>query len=484
MKFQGSLSTKAVRMPSMTSSTSAEGKASRGRVSSKRSPHAAALAVGAAMAAALTFAPAQAQAQDWLKDRKYTEGIGYRVGDFELHPGVGAEFGYDSNYFHRSGEDGGGAVGALRFRITPSLSLSTLSAQRRDATPGAPPPDFEFRAGVSATYNEFIPTNGPQSGKDTMSKQRNLGGELNLDLQIRPNRPWSGSLYGGIARQLTPSQDGVTTVSFNRLAPRVGGELAFAPGGGLFDWRLGYGFSGTVFESGNYSNLTNLQHDITTRGRWRFLPRTAFLYDAKFGFISYPNSTGKTSSHPMRAQLGLNGLITPSFGLMAMAGWGASFYTPTGQEDFNSVIGRLELKWYITPNPSTDPGAATLTLSSLAIGFNRDFYDSYIGTYYERDRGYATLSYFFGGKFLLVLDGGAGPIVYPDITQPVKISSFSDVRVDASLFGEYRIRDSVGINGTVRYGGNLSKTAISVQGSKDDLAWQQVEAYLGVRWFM
>src|SRR5690242_6156256 len=110
---------------------------------------------------ALTAIPTVAEAQDqpWLRDRKYTEGIGYRVGDFELHPGVAAEFGYDSNYLHRDTEP----VGSLRLRITPSFSLSTLGKERREQTPGAPPPSVEFRAGVSLTYNEFFPVSGPDA---------------------------------------------------------------------------------------------------------------------------------------------------------------------------------------------------------------------------------------------------------------------------------------------------------------------------------
>src|ERR1700749_3911931 len=79
---------------------------------------------------------ASAQDQPWLKDRRYTEGPGYRVGDFELHPGVAAEFGYDSNYLRRSSDDqltlgqNGAKAGdvsaslvvpALRLRLTPSF---------------------------------------------------------------------------------------------------------------------------------------------------------------------------------------------------------------------------------------------------------------------------------------------------------------------------------------------------------------------------
>ncbi|MEP7122875.1 MAG: hypothetical protein ABJE95_18255 [Byssovorax sp.] len=442
--------------------------------------------------------PAVAAAQDqaWLKDRRYTEGIGYRVGDFELHPGASAEFGYDSNYFHRGPTDDGGPVGALRLRITPSFSLSTLSKQRTEGTANGTQPDFEFRASVAATYNEFFPVSGPQAGQDAMSRNRNIGGNLDLSLSILPGRPWSGTITAGVARSLTPSNEGLASQSFNRVLPHASAELAWTPGRGLFDWRLGYGFSGTFFESGSFSQLTNIQNQIETRGRWRFLPRTALLYDARLGFVSYtaPTPNGKTSSHPLRAQIGVNGLITSSFSALAMVGWGTSFYSapPTGpEENFNSVIGQLELKWFITPNPSTDPGAATLSLSSLAVGFTRDFFDSYIGTYFERDRGYANLSYFFGGRFLVIVDGGVAAIVYPPNLQLHGLETgATDVRIDASVFGEYRFKDSFGLNATVRYGQNVSGTTITTltpgvpAGAPDQLAWQQVEAYLGFRWFM
>jgi len=35
-------------------------------------------------------------APEWLKDRRYNEGSGVRAGDFELHPGIAGEVGYDS----------------------------------------------------------------------------------------------------------------------------------------------------------------------------------------------------------------------------------------------------------------------------------------------------------------------------------------------------------------------------------------------------
>ncbi|AUX45747.1 hypothetical protein SOCE26_072430 [Sorangium cellulosum] len=458
----------------------------------------------------ITLSPALSSAQDqpWLKDRRYTEGIGIRAGDLELHPGIAAEFGYDSNFFRRAeddrvGSDDIGPVGSMRLRITPSFSLSTLSAQRQEASPGAPP-DVEFRGGISATYDEFFPVSGTERGQERMSEQRNVGGLLDASLTILPQRPWSVVLDGSLGRTIASSDLGISNQSFRRVNADAGAELVWTPGGGLLDWRLGYRFFGTFFEVEEFSGLTHLQHSIRTRGRWRFLPRTALIYDASLGFVDYPNPTIQRSSHPLRAQIGINGLVTPSFGLLAMAGWGASFYTSADQvdvvNDFDSVIGQFELKWFLTPNPSTDPAAATLALSSLSAGFTRDFHDSFLSTYVERDRGYLKLTYFFGGRFLVILDGGVAALVYPGIpgSGDAGASGFgsldpepawTDVRIDASLFGEYRIGDSLGINSTVRYGNNVSSTSLTTAESdgtrvSNSLGWQQFEAYLGVRWFM
>jgi hypothetical protein len=446
-----------------------------------------------AAACAVMAMPAVAEAQDqpWLRDRGYTEGIGVRVGDFEFHPGVAAEFGFDSNYFRRDSNEFGGPVGSLRLRLTPSISLATLGKQRREPAGGSPP-DVEFRSALAFTYNEFFPVTGPAQYFGLMREQRNVGVNLDADLLILPGRPWSVDLYANFARILTASEQGITSDDFKRDVPRLGAEVIWTPGSGLLDWRLGYQFTGTLFE--NITQLTNFDHQIQTRGRWRFLPRTALMYDARFSFINYPNavSGGKTASHPLRARIGINGLVTSSFALMALAGWGASFYEPVPPaekaEDFNSLIGQVELKWFITPNPSNDPAAVGLALSTLSLGFTRDFSDDYLSTYTERDRGYAKFSYFFGGRFLAVVEGGAGAVIYPANTATDRPAGFTDVRIDASLLGEYRIKNAFGINGTLRYNQNVSgASAIIIDGSggmNDPLRYQEFEVYLGARWLM
>jgi hypothetical protein len=421
------------------------------------------------------------------------------VGDFELHPGASAEFGYDSNYLRVSGLDGTPVLGALRLRLTPSFSFSTLTAQRRETAPSTSQPSVEFRGGVSLTYNEFIPVSGTDAQKSSISNLRNVGANVDMMLHILPGRPWSGQLNASYARILTASADGGASSfnsqgTLNRDVPIGGAELIWAPGSGLLDWRLGYQFQGTLFEDSSVGNLTNLSNQIETRGRWRFLPRTSLVYDAKFGFISYPSPTtnsnnNKVGSHPMRALIGINGLFTSSFAVLAMVGWGASFYQATNgaqTQNFDSAIGQAELKWFITPNPSTDPAAATVALSSISVGFLRDFYDSYIGNYFERDRGYLSLSYFYGGKFLLVLDGGAGPVIYPPMPNLKVTGTTTNIRIDTSLFAEYRFKDAFGLNATVRYNDNIDPngTVITNGAAQSHLSFREIEAYLGLRWLM
>ncbi len=439
---------------------------------------------GMLVASLLLPSVASAQTQVWLSDRKYTEGAGIRVGDFELHPGVAAEFGYDSNYFHRANNPDEDPIGSLRFRLTPSFSLSTLGAQRREAGGGSPP-ILNFRAGVHATYDEFIPVSGSQAGKDVMKKQRNIGGLLDFNLDILPGRVVGGNLHGSLARSIEASNPGDTSRSFNRVAPNGGGEIIFTPGQGTFDWRFGYDFTGTVFESSSLSNLTNFNHEVKTRGRWRFFPRTSLTFDGRFGFINYPSATTKTGSHPLRARVGFNGLITNSVAFLLMGGWGSSFYTPKGQEDFDSFIGQAELKLLLTPTPASDPAAASLSLSALSVGFTRDFTDSFITTFVESDRGYAKFSYFFAGRFLLVLDAGVAALRFPKIAAPSTQAPWTDVRVDGSAFGEYRFAKYFGVNATVRYSNNISSTTIGPNaGGFESLQWQDLEAFLGVRWMM
>ncbi len=211
------------------------------------------------------------------------------------------------------------------------------------------------------------------------------------------------------------------------------------------------------------------------------------------GFINYANQTTQDDSQPVRARLGINGLVTNHFALLAMAGWGASFYQNSTRtvSDFDSVIAQGELKWFILPQPTLAPDQATVGLSSIAVGYIRDFHNSYLGDYYSQDRGYAAFSYFLGGQVLLSLQAGISHNTYPASVFAAGVAAlrpgFSQNRVDSTLFAEYRLSDTFGINTTLRYNAALGDQRINIDPAgtqQDNLKFSRFEAYLGARWFM
>jgi hypothetical protein len=453
----------------------------------------------AVLAFALGYpALAIAQEQVWVRDSRYGAGPGLRAGDLEFHPGIGAEFGYDSNYGLSAGADKGEPrTDLFALHITPSVTVATVGQERRESEGASSAvPKVTFQAGIAATYSHFISTGSAQS--DAVG-QPPLGASGNLRLAVLPHNPISVDVLADFARTIQPSNN--PDLNFDQFSARFGGGITWAPGGGMFDWRLGYEYGLTSFEddtpipgaalNSSIKDLSSHYNQINTRGRWRFLPRTAILYDASATFIRYNRQVpGQLDSDPIRARLGINGLITSSFSLLAMVGWGASFYDPVANaQQYDGPIAQAELKWFITPNPGGGSQSASTNLSTLAVGYVRDFANSYLGDYYVMNRGYANLSYFLGSRFVLSLTGGVSAITYPTIyarqdttrtgagTPPV--AGFTTPWIDATLFGEYRPSDTIGINTTLRY-----SSAGDHQVFSDQLSWTRYEAYIGVRFFL
>ncbi len=457
---------------------------------------------------------AHAQEQPWLRDRRIGEGIGIRTGDLELHPGVATELGYDSNYFQRAGTAAEEIIPTLRFRLTPSLSLASLGPQRSASQGRAPtPPEVSFRATGAATYGELFALSGGHSAVEAARKQRYLSGALGLKADLRPGRPLGADVLADLRRIAEPSNSPEQEVAFDRDLVRVGAGVLWRPRGGVFDWRLGYDLRLNIFEGAQLRDLNNRHQFLQTRGRWRFLPRSALVYDGEIGEIHYTSPTNLVlkDSRPVRTRLGYQGLVTRRFGLLLLGGWGASFYRQSYAapvEDFDSFIGHGELKWFVRPTPELPEDGAAVGLSSVAVGYLRDFTNSYLTDYYQRDRGYVSLSYFLGGVVILAVDGGLTHVSYPrsyfptavdldpvdGVMDPIGIrkEAFSEERVDAQLFGEYRFGDRVGVNATARYTAALDKAPgeddnripVTREGRYEDLSFARFELFFGGRWFL
>jgi hypothetical protein len=344
---------------------------------------------------------------------------------------------------------------------------------------------------VYLAYNEIVFLDSDRSN------DRNLGLGANLALDIQPGKPVGGDVYADYLRTVEPSSaasgagEGVAESSFDRDSIRAGGGVSWRPGGGLFEWRFGYEIGFQLFEADAFAGFNNTRHTFNTRGRWRFLPRTALLYDAHYQLVRFYNDTDQNDGENIRSRLGLRGLVTNQLALLAMAGWAGSFYAPRGPipaRNYDDFIANAEVRWFLQPEPELQPGSAPVGLSSIGVGYARDFNTSYLGAFYRRDRGYIDAAYFIGGQILLSARGGVSHVSYPESFLGTGVSnpSFSENRVDAQLFAEYRPSDTIGVNTTLQYDRNFSGTPVLLDGmgNEDNLRYSRYQIFLGVRWFM
>lgn len=431
----------------------------------------------AAMAVAL--APLDASAQAWLGSPDFSEGAGIRAGNLELHPSIGAEFGYDSNFTRASAAEG--PVDVLKLRVTPSISLTTLGKARRNTDT---PPNFIFAGNAYASYFELFPLDSDES---EIRKRRNVAAGVDAKVDVFPYRKVGFDLLAGWRR--TIQAEGRSTdlagEGFNRNTFRYGGGLTWRPGGGLFEWRGGYTGTFNQFENRLYDSLQNLQHELNTRGRWRFLPRSALLFDTSYTFVRYSQTdTVQTNGDILRSRLGFHGLVTYHLALLGMVGWASTFYRQHGgsiePRQYDAPVANAEVRWFIQPRPDLEQATIATGLSSIALGYARTVNNSYLGSFYQRDRGYLQFSAFLLGAVAGGFEFGVSRVAFPEATGAgVNTPAIKQLRLDANVFGEYRFTDTLAANATFMYD-QVNSDAIPTE----DLDYKRWQAYLGLRWFM
>jgi hypothetical protein len=451
------------------------------------------------LALATVFAllvPDGASAQVWLKDRAATEGAGVKAGNLEVHPGVGTELGYDSNWFLRTSStdqlalNGAGnglpVVGIPVLRITPSLSVGSLSGDRMGGASGEPQ-KVTFRLAGSATYREYLSSD--------WSAQRNLGGNLALDVQIAPKQPFGAILGAGLLRTVNPTASGDPNLMFARNDALANGELVYSPGGGTLEFRAGYRGRFTSFD--NNESLGQLEHTATVRSRWLFRPRNALFIDVAYGSMAYNKNTSDTRDlAPLRVKVGTSGLLTPRIGVLLAAGYGdAGLKSAAGDlaSNFAGIIAQGEVRYFFDAAALPDAGNAdSASSNAVAVGFLRDFQPSMLGSVFTMNRGYARATYLWQGKVYASFEGGASSIDFNTLqftrgtsAGQQRVGAFSNFRPDFTLFGEYRISSALGLNATLKYTSNSSDAKLlqdKTSGSYVDLNWSRLEAFAGVRY--
>jgi hypothetical protein len=443
--------------------------------------------------ATATATTTTAEAQSWLSDRKRAEGGGIRVGDLELHPGLGAEVGYISNVYNaEDGEELGSAV----MRIAPHLFLSTLTGERSGGDEGGTPGFIRFKGGLSASLQHYFAEATPDT---------DFGTDVNLELTLAPERPVSFTITEYFNRSFRPFADPVSTpgpgdepeivdpveaaptTDFARYQETIGGQLNGQTSGGLLQGSLGYRFTYSWFEDEAYSSNDYLNHTVNLSGAWEFLPKTALFYDSSYLHQNYTNNDG-ASFDEARAQLadndqifsriGINGAITSRISATLAVGYGVGFFGDGN--DFEGLTLNAEGRW----QPSE--------ISEWGIGYERAFTSAYQGNFALRNQVYSRLRFFFGGAFVVAnklavefLDFGPDPLQSDEPR--------SDVRYSGTLSGEYRFVDWLAVtaelSALIDDTDFVARTEFEDRESGDDLVFLDpaefttFEAWLGVRAF-
>lgn len=423
--------------------------------------------------------PMKASAQAWVNNRDFSDGIGIRAGNFELHPSVGAEGGYDSNYFRAASSEN--PIDVYKLRVTPSLTLSTLGERRSQGIKN----DIDFSLSGFLSYYWLFPVD---SANSEVSKRNTFTAGVDTHVNVFRQRKFGFDLNGSYLR-VTDGEgntDDIAGEGFTRDAVRGGAGVTWRPGGGLFEWRNGYDVTYYWFESDRYKVFDNVYHRFETRGRWRFLPRSALLFDSSYSLVRYthPDTTPQTDGDIVRTRVGFHGLVTYHLGLLGMVGWGSTFYekgrVSVQPRQFDSILANAEARWFIQSRPDLDSTVITSGLSSVAVGYQRSFANSYYGSFYQRDRGYLQFSMFILGAVAGGLEFGLSRVAFPEaITNSgMPNPAFSQTRIDSRAFAEYRVTDTIGVNATVQYD-QASNEVIN----DDDLGYSRFQAYLGARAF-
>jgi Putative beta-barrel porin 2 len=446
--------------------------------------------LGIIAALSLLAASRPVAAQEWLADRQRAEGRGIRLGNFELHPGIGSEVGYDSNVFLSDSED---EQDSMVLRVAPHVYLSTLSGERLQGEE----PRFTLRTGVSGSLRHYFATDAGTDmavGQDlTFAWNATSIFRLEIyDVFIRSIDPFTEPLSPAVAGGVQED------INYGRDQLGAGLRLQLSSPGRLIKAGLGYRIDFDHFEDVRFASNRGRTHTISADDSWEFLPKTALFWNGTIAFHQFVHPEGAIGDRDdgtiVSSKIGINGALTQRIGFTVAAGYGAGFFDD--DNDYENVLAQVELRWKPQEN------------LLWAIGYDRESNPSFQGNFANMDRVKTRVQAFIGGVFVLAANAD---LTFVDFGRDDELQQErNDVQLLTKLSGEYRIVDWFAITGQLGYLQNFTDFDFALDDPDgDDLplaggvdapelpngtggddpifdsaAYKRFEAWLGVRAFL
>ncbi|HEY4188104.1 MAG TPA: hypothetical protein VGP07_23715 [Polyangia bacterium] len=298
-----------------------------------------------------------------------------------LHGGISVEGGYDSNIFYTNDST---RLGSAVLRVTPFVDLTNTARN------GEVPSGLFFDLRASLGYREYLSSNS------NITRLRAFTPTANVNIEHNSN----GTLALGFSDTYVRVQDapytetGVNDDIIIRNDNIALAQLRWSPGGGrlqsilrltnTLDW-----FDTAALKAGN--SMTN---EAMVDVSWRWLPKTALYLQVRQGYVVYLNNDdasglvangadGKNSSFPLRAVIGIRGLITEKTSISLGLGYQNAFYssgaTTGGFWGSTTAAGEL----VILP----------IFATKITFGVHHDFQNSVVGNFFYDDGAYASLAH-------------------------------------------------------------------------------------------
>ncbi len=309
---------------------------------------------------------------------------GFPLGEkSRIHTALDMGVGYDSNPLS---EPSASSDEDWKAHFMPSISIEV------------PGNNVTFNSRAQLTIEQFFGTNpaknaetyfggSVQLGFTAGSAESVVGFELQESLIRTPT--FAGVAEGGLGSL------GAEEINLVQWYNRGEANVVLRPGGGALEFRLGYGNELRLFDESSEAQ----KHMALFEAKLRFLPKTAFVFNADFGFYSETDDSADPNvfrGNPFNVSVGLLGQITTSISAIAKIGYGDTLAYAEGQDFFGtandssirSVIANLRLQYTFGNG------------SNVAIGYDRIVRNAIsVGGGYASDSPYAKLELLVGDRF-------------------------------------------------------------------------------------
>ena len=342
----------------------------------------------------LGTAPTAAFAQD------YGTGTGFPIGDkSRIHTGLDLGVGFDSNSLRvDNARDDQGTKADWKAIIRPGVSIDV---------PGT---SVELSLRGQLTIMQYFGTGGLDGDQYS---ETTFGGDIVGRLRLGSKDSFIGfSLENQLVRTPVFMEEPGTIPSDERRFPlwhnRGKALFTLRPGGRALELDIGYGLEASIYNFSRTIDGANVDgsipygfiHSGIFEARWKFFPKTAFVFHADVGYFTASNQSeaGGTSPStfdaiPIHVYVGAIGQVTTKLNAEITVGYGDTLSSEGGNFTTRGPIGNLIVTYAFNER------------TSLSLGYRRSVQPEVIVNSYSSDAPFARFKLGLGGRMAFSLFG-------------------------------------------------------------------------------